>query len=309
MKTFRALIRPQSALRSPWQADMLFGQLCWALRYTRGTDALEAFLAPYRAGTPPLLFSDGVPEGWMPRPLLPGRARTHRHAGWVRGAAFEALRAGAAADDGEVPPFRSGRAESKNRVSRASGQAQADEHGVTGFYPGALAFAEPQIDGSAPLDVCVFVRAADDAWAERARDLLAELARGGYGGSKSAGYGQFSLHGWQPWPEFDAALPGADGFVSLSNWVPARADPTDGCYSTLVKRGKLGEEFASGANPFKHPLVMLAAGACFRTGGTPRPWYGRLVERIAEQHAEVVHYGYAFAVPARLSSTRPAAGD
>lgn len=300
MKTFRAVIRPQSAARSPWQADMLFGQICWALRYTQGADALAEFLAPFRAGTPSLLFSDGFPAGWMPRPLLPCRPPTHQLDAWVRSPVFEALRAGDDADDYDMPPFTQGRAEPKNRVSRTSGQAQPDEQGATGYYADALLFAEPQIDGSTPLDVCVFVRAADDAWAERARDLIAELARGGYGGSKSAGYGQFSLHAWQPWPEFDAPLPNANGFISLSNWVPARTDPTDGCYTTLVKRGKLGEEWASSGNPFKYPLVMLAAGACFRTAGPPQPWYGRLVEQIAEQHPEVVHYGYALAVPARL---------
>lgn len=303
MKTFRALIRPRSAALSPWQADMVFGQLCWVVRYERGAAALEALLAHYRAGEPPLLFSNGYPGDWLPRPLLPHQPPEARRSEWVRTTTFEALRCGLPATNDEVPNFIPGRAEPKNRVSRTTGRALPNERGTTGYQADALMHAAPQIDGSTVLDMSVFVRAADDTWAAQARDWIELLARGGYGARKSAGYGQFSLEAWEPWSQFDAPVPAANGFISLSHWVPAQPDPTQGQYTTLVKRGKLGEELAGSANPFKYPLLMLAAGSCFYTNGPPRPWYGRLVEHIAElPTTSVVHYGYAFAVPARLES-------
>lgn len=302
MNTFRARIHPRSAARSPWQADTLFGQLCWLVRHEQGADALAGLLARYRAGDPPLLFSDGCPEGWLPRPLgLPAGSAAPGE--WVTEAAFEALRCGDTPATFGEPNFRAGRLLPKLRVNRLSDD-QPDDDGR--YLVEELVFAERQIDHWRAINLCVYVRAADDAWAAQARAWLERLALDGYGAGKSAGYGQFALAGWEPWPAFDRAPPQANGFISLANWVPARDDPTDGSYATLVKYGKLGEELAASANPFKYPLLMLAAGSCFRATRPARPWYGRLVEQIAAlPDIPIVQYGYAFAVPARL----PAPGE
>jgi CRISPR-associated protein Csm4 len=92
---------------------------------------------------------------------------------------------------------------------------------------------------------------------------------------------------------------GANGFVSLSNFIPAPTDPTDGRWGLLTKRPKLGDEWAAGGNPFKRRLLFLEAGSCFRAA-PPRPWYGRMVEGVALDRPEVVQYGLAYTVPMRL---------
>ncbi len=294
MNTFRARIRPRSAARTPWLADTLFGQLCWQVRYDQGEAGLAELLAHYRAGAPPLLFSDGFPVGWLPGPIGFGAPSL------VREAAFEALRRGERVAAFEKPAFAQGRVVLKGSASRLNGAWPGDAPASQGYRVEELALAEPQLDGRQGLDICVYVRAADSAWATRARGWLEQLALGGYGAGKSAGYGQFELIDWEAWPGFNEAPPRANSFISLSNWVPARHDPTDGSYATLVKYGRLGEELAASSNPFKLPLLMLAAGSYFRA--TPaRPWYGRLVEQIAElRDLPIVQYGYAFAVAAAL---------
>jgi CRISPR-associated protein Csm4 len=148
--------------------------------------------------------------------------------------------------------------------------------------------------------VAFYVKARDDAWAKRARTCFRYLARSGYGAKKSAGYGHVALAGWDPFDGFDTPE-GANGFVSLSNWVPSADDPRVGFYDTLVKYGKLGEGLAAAENPFKFPLTMLRAGSCFYVEGESAPAYGRLVKGIAPGAPETVQYGFAFAVPARLS--------
>lgn len=278
MKTFRATLRLRSAAGSPWQADTLFGHMCWGLRYEQGEPALADLLARYRAGEPPLLLSDGFPAGWLPRPPGTGEA-------WVSHAEFAAICWGEPAKPAAQPTLRAGRVGQKSAVSRAG----------AGEPPGEPAYHVREL--AAPSEVDVYLRVADEAWAERAQSWLQQLTRGGYGARKSAGYGQIALDEWQPWPAFDQAPPGANGFVSLSNWAPARHDPTDGEYATLVKYGKLGEALASAGNPHKHPLLLLAAGSRFRDP-QPRPWYGRLVEQVAvSADAPVAQYAYALAVP------------
>ncbi len=295
MMTFRATLRLRSATSSPWQADMLFGHLCWQLRYERGEPALADLLARYRAGDPPLLLSDGFPSGWLPRPLGPG-PRVRAGEAWVSHADFAAICCGGPADPAAQPAFGAGRLAPKQGVSRASASEPAGE---PAYHVPELAPLAPR-DQPAPSDIDVYARVADEAWAERAQSWLAQLARGGYGARKSAGYGQVALAGWEPWPAFDQAPPGANGFVSLANWVPARHDPTDGDYATLVKYGKLGEALAGAGNPHKFPLLLLAAGSRFRDA-QPRPWYGRLVEQIAvSADAPVVQYAYALAVPCKI---------
>lgn len=289
MRTYRALLRQQAATRTPWRADTLFGHLCWQLRYTQGAAALADLLARYRAGAPPLLFSDGFPAGWLPHPLLPA---VPSPAPWLSEGEFAALRQGdlPAARPAEL---RSGRVVLRQPVGRLS-DAEAP---AGGYYVAELAYTQAHGGGQAGLDVAVFVRAADAAWAAQAEAWLAQLAHGGYGAGKSAGFGQVALAEFAPWPAFDTAPPGANGFVSLASWVPARADPTEGFYATQVKYGKLGEALAHAANPYKYPLVQLVAGSCFYAPAPIRPWYGRLVEPIAElAEPPVVQYGFAFPV-------------
>lgn len=91
----------------------------------------------------------------------------------------------------------------------------------------------------------------------------------------------------------------ADGFVSLSVFVPAPSDPVEGCWNAEVKRGKLGEERAAGANPFKRPYLRLMAGASFRTPATPRLWYGRMLPNLSRTYPDAMDYALAFAVGLR----------
>jgi CRISPR-associated protein Csm4 len=327
MLTYRATLQPRSATRSPWLADMLFGHLCWLIRYQAGEAGLRDLLDQYRAGPPPLLFSDGFPAGWLPRPLAPRpyvvagdkaarvaamqAGRREKSARWVSLAAFEALRRGDAAPLDAGPGLAGSRAVLKSQIDRlVGGTTPAEDMAGAGdklYEAEELAFVRRAGTARAGLDVTFYVRAADEAWAALAQQWLMQLARGGYGAKKSAGYGHFAFgpEDWRPFAELDTVPPRANGFISLSNWVPARADPTDGFYTTLVKYGKLGEELANAENPFKFPLIMLAAGSCCYADTPIGAWYGRLVDRIAPADDRVVQYGYAFAVPAYLPPAMP----
>ncbi|MGD9099611.1 MAG: hypothetical protein PVF45_03960 [Anaerolineae bacterium] len=320
MLTFRARLRPRSATLSPWQADILFGHLCWLIRYAEGRAAVDDFLADYHRGRPPLLFSNGFPGDCLPRPLGPAppgergptkaaqvramqAAKADKDIRWLSLDEFNACRRGERVALGQRPQVLSRRTVLKNQINRLTGgttPVEGQDEGGHLYAADELVFVDASGVSPVGLDVSIYVKARDEALAARAEKLLKCLSRSGYGAKKSAGYGHFALASWERFTDFDEAPPDADGFISLSNWTPARGDPTQGFYATMVKYGKLGESLAVSENPFKFPLLMFKAGSSFYAGAPIRDWYGRLVADIAPAAPHVVQYGYAFAVPARL---------
>jgi CRISPR-associated protein Csm4 len=309
MNEYRARIELASPLLAPsveaaWQADTVFGHVCWASVRRLGEQRLARFLAACRAGEPALIVSNGYPSGLLPRPLwtLPERRDTRKEAalaamarakragqhGLVPLADFERLRAGQRADGGSKRgAIWNGLPRQHSTVSRAGGVA--DEGGL---------YALPE---SWTPEVTVYARA--DAVGYEALVAFAEhLETEGYGKRRSAGYGAVRRAVIEPFAGF-LPLDGTNGFVSLSNFIPAQADPTEGRWRVLTKRGKLGDEWAVGRNPFKRPLLFLEAGSCFLTS-TPRPWYGRMIDGVAPGRPEVVQYALAYAVPMRLPEER-----
>jgi CRISPR-associated protein Csm4 len=97
--------------------------------------------------------------------------------------------------------------------------------------------------------------------------------------------------------QFCYIIANPNGFVSLSPFVPAQNDPVDGVYKTIVKYGKLGENYALCGNPFKKPLLLLKADSVFKTPDTPKEYYGGIINGTASAKPEVVQFAYAFAVP------------
>lgn len=299
METYRLRITLAAPTATPWQADTLWGHLCWALLRRRGEAALAAFLESYAHGEPALVLSDGYPADRLPRPLLPPPAprgdkraailaarRAKAAAGsLVTLATFDRLRRDewSAIEDGADPPVVQRRVlVQRNQIDRRTNTA--------GGESGALFTVEEH--HAAVVDI--YVRLADGAL-PLLHDLLADLRDEGYGKRRVVGYGAIATMDLTPFAGF-APFPDADAFLSLSRFVPAADDPADGMWRTAVKVGTVGGETAT---PFKRPLVTLTAGSWFRAPGGGREWYGRLVDGVSAAHPAVVQYGLAFAVPMR----------
>ena len=314
MKTYRVTFRLNAPSLTLWQADTLFGHLCWALLRQSGETALhELLLTPCRIGNPPLLLSDGFPPDAFPHPLLsPPRPVTEgekplaaqiaqaragksaRDRKWLTGAEFQQVLQGQpleiAADEHDPDAAKEHAFTTlHNQINRMTGTTAGTEEDAGNLYA---------VSGDWPEERVFYLRVADDIafdW----RELLNEVALSGYGKRKSVGYGAMQPPDIKPFTDFDG-LEDANGFVSLSAFVPAANDPTDGYWRTEVKYGKLGEEYANVGNPFKRPLLRLLAGAVFRETESVRPFYGRLVDGVAPGMPQAAQYAFAFAVPMRL---------
>ena len=307
MKTYCLKLRPRNSFLTPWQADTIFGSLCWIMTWREGTDALSQFLQHYKNGNPPFILSDGFPGDFLPAPVhlslmtprdegLEGYqyAKKLKKVSWLTREEFKSVCSGKlniqpAAGRDPIKTFTTLHS-SINRISGTTG----DEGSLFELKEQAV-YESETLDGT----ISIYIR-IQNGWEEKLLDLFKNLSLTGYGKKRSVGKGSFELLGGpESFDGFDL-IQGANGFVSLSSFVPAKDDPTGGFYKTLVKYGKLGGEYAFSGNPFKKPLMMMTAGSSFYVTGDVKPFYGRLIEGTAPAKPEVVQYGFAFAVPIRL---------
>jgi len=297
MNWFKVTIHLRFPTATPWQADTIFGHLCWIVRYQDGEDALRRFLKPFLNGEPSFLLSDGFPAGQLPRPLtftipdddsLEGFRRNRQlrrmhffmEEDFLRAITGEVFEPRAPRKDEERATTR---AVLKNQINRLTGTT-----GAEGRLFGLIEYWTPQVT------IYLKVHPSEEVQVER---LFRALQVSGYGKRRSVGYGaierlEFNHFGGFPTPQK------VSGFVSLSGFVPAENDPTEGHWRLVVKYGKLGEHLASSENPFKRPLVMLAPGSVFRDSPV-REFYGRMVPDVSALPG-VIHYGYALPVPLNI---------
>lgn len=308
MKTYRLKLRPVGRFITPLKADTLFGGLCWSLRYSLGERALNSFLDAYRSGEPPLVLSNAMPGDLFPKPFV-------RLTGPVSGSGSEMLdnlREAKRLKDihyldatefrgvcrGERPfvkkkdpPFIS-ISQVHNQIDRLEGRACTEG--------GLYAQEEWYLNTNVAEYLTVYIR-VNSEYLGPVFDAFKALGRIGVGKRKSTGKGAFELLASE---EFSFGTPnGVNAFISLSDFVPAKDDPTEGYYSLQFKYGKLGEEYASRYSPFKRPFAMLSAGSCFLTDECDRPYFGRMVEGVSPVAPQVLHYGLAFSVPALIRQT------
>lgn len=309
MKTYRLTFRLSAPSLTPWQADTLFGHVCWAIAGLHGDARLADVLERCRGGDPPLILSDGFPPDALPRPLISLPAVTTGDVGAQVAAARRSkdfsARKWQSADEfrltlnGDAPIYGSdagpGDGETfvirtHNQINRETGTA-GDAADSGGLYSFLADWAAERV---------VFLRVADDLGFDW-REALDYVASEGFGKRKAVGYGAISA--WSALEHDGFGEPdNPNGFVSLSCFVPASGDPTDGYWRTFVKFGKAGNVRGASAHPFKRPSLMLSAGSTFYTNRAPRSAYGRMVDHVAPGWPDISQYAFAFAVPILLRS-------
>lgn len=301
MKLFKITLKLTSPYATEWQADTIWGHLCWMLRFTYGEEALTNFIGRYEKGEPPLLVSNGFTRDLLPRPILPEKqvsdrdefrkAKEQKKIRWLTQEEFMRIL------NGEEPTLSQNNSKDlgttnvtlKNQINRLTGTTGGNEGETTGHL-----FDFKQYCGDT---VSIYLKIAGD-FIKTTEELFQILSQSGYGKRKTVGYGHFSIASFEPVGDFPVPE-GANGFVTLSNFVPAANDPTSGYWEIMVKYGKLGEAYAISGNPFKKPLVMFKAGSCFYDSPC-REFYGRLVSGLSDAYPGIRQYAYALPVPMKF---------
>lgn len=304
MKWYRIRLQLRSWFATPWLADTVFGHLCWGMVYLLGEQALAAFLQRYSDGEPPLLLSNGFPGDYLPCPIISLPIVEPTAPREVQEEQFDLQRALREKELVTLQEFNqvirsgdlksvSGHTEPVLPLSRVALKNQLNRVTCTTGAEGTLYSFEEYFHP----EVVIFAKIADD-FVEISKQLFEHLAQTGFGKRKSVGYGQVAKLVFEQFSGFAQPVD-ANGFVTLSNFVPAANDPIAGNWRIIVKYGKMGEERATGGRVFKKPLVMLTAGSTFYDAPC-REYYGRLVFGLNPAYPDAIHYGLALPVPMRL---------
>ncbi len=302
MKTYQIRLRPLGTWCTPWHADSLFGALAWQIRDLAGEDNFRQFLDRFTGGAPPFVLSDAFPEGWLPCPLSGELKRLPEFKSklpeWVCEEQFKGIVKTSAQmmprDEWPSPlaPVRSLHAS----IHRLSGTTTGEGSSSLFEIP---EWCFKEADGKRPEMLVVYIKTDD--WLDKLASLFESLGHVGFGKKRSSGRGAFTVGGkpeaceWidQMYEDADA-----DGFVSLSHFVPAPGDPTEGRWSVVTKYPKFSPEAPSGT-PFKGRLAMLRPGSAFHLQGKVSPFYGRMLKGLSDRFPSSVQYGLSFAVPIR----------
>lgn len=295
--TYRITIRPLTAFGTPLVGDTLFGQLCWALRYRLGNDALESLLDGYTDGRPFAVLSDAFPAGYLPLPIVPSAVwqndgttdiKILKKRRWIPVSALQSPISSwqsQAVNDADAKLANTQTMQPHNTINRETGTT-----GTGMFAP----YTMPQTwyaEGTA-FD-CYAVVDESRLSAEDLKAALVAIGATGYGRDATVGLGKFELADmvacqWQASSGITC--------MALASCAPQGMDwnPAKSWYQLTTRFGRHGDVAATGKNPFKRPVILAKAGAVFTLGkAQDTPFIGQGIGGVSFADAKTVHQGYA----------------
>lgn len=323
-REYTIVITFSSSLGSSLQSDTIFGHLCWATRYLKGKDVLEKFLKLYEETTdPPLLVSNGFPQGYLPKPIIQPATQEEIQAA-INGGKDDRISASykiASIKKLDVVPrkileeFQNIRLTPSRLFSvmyqnySSIMRTEKEEMTVTvqhntidrekgSVRQGGLYAQEEIFFGPSSATFELYLK-TNYFSKEDLEKLFRYVSSEGFGRDSSTGKGHFEFQIVEGINIPEAETPNA--FMTLSSFIPTANDPVKGYYNIVHKYGKLGGLYSKGVsevygNPFKVPLIMFSAGSTFHDPEYRRgKVYGGMVHDVHQKPA-IRHYAYAFPI-------------
>jgi CRISPR-associated protein Csm4 len=323
-REYTIIITFSSSVGSKLQSDTIFGHICWALRYLKTEDALKAFLQFYdKATDPPLLVSNGFPQGYLPKPIIPPakqaeiqtaiseskdeRVSASHKVTLIKKMVIIPKRILLQFQRTPITPSRlfSAMYQSYDSIMRT----EKEEMTVTvqhntidrekgSVRQGGLYAQEETFFGSSSATFELYLK-TNYFSKEELMKIFRYISTEGFGRDSSTGKGHFKFDIAEgiDFPEVEKP----NAFMTLSSYMPTANDPVKGYYGIVHKYGKLGGLYSKGVsevngNPFKVPLIMFSAGSTFHdTEYRKGKVYGGMVDDV-HQKTEIRHYAYAFPI-------------
>ncbi|HPY53266.1 MAG TPA: hypothetical protein PK505_04655 [Treponemataceae bacterium] len=280
---YKMTIAPQSSIGTPFRSDTLFGHACWAIRFNEGDERLEEFLKNAREQKPELIFSDGFPSGFLPKPQVPvhfkqlkspeevRRFKNFNKLKWIKKQTaveknwnFEKI---FASDFESISNDALTQAQYHNVIDRMSGTTSEDALFTTN--------AQWFFDEWEEVDIYIYTD-----WEKKRLGLFVEnLFSIGYGKDQTTGSGKIKIVNK---PELIEVPKGETGFyLVLSRLVPdSSVDLEASFYDIEAKHGKVWNALET-MNPFKKPIMQIIPGSVIKTDSL-KLITGRVLEEIAD---------------------------
>lgn len=316
MKTYKILFKINSSIITPLQADTFFGCICWAIRYLYGESSLVKFLDAYKQ-EPLIILSDGYPEDFISKPILKpitydevvnlakdlfGESRKSlidcilkikrlRKIKYLHISDFESLKENLSEFNLLKLLLKQEQTQPKifstlvfhNTINRKTNTVLSEG----GLHPVEETFYTTNLN--------IFLKTKEFG-PENLKSIFEYICLSGLGRSASTGKGAMKFISIE-----ETKLPvsqNPNAFMTLSCFIPKKADPQKGYYQVFTKYGKLGGDYARSKNPFKKPLLMFTSGSVF-IDNPIKEYYGGLVEKVCH-NSNIKHYAYAFPIGVKV---------
>lgn len=301
---YKLTISPYSSFSYPIQSDTLFGAFCWSYKYLYGTEKLEKFLEICITQKPPIIFSNMFFQNMLPIPLYAlNKIKNNDY-----GKDLEKYKKIKKINKNSVLPkqiflqvLENNYENIVDNIKLPKLYTQTETHNMVSRDTNIV----DNIDGSGSLysidtyyskvNFDIYILCEDEI--TKYMPVLEIMFELGIGGKKSTGKGGFKIIK-EPTIEQELIknFENANGFVSISNFIPDKIDPTNGYYSIISKFPKLDREFANSETPFKKPLAMIEAGSCFYYS-LKRDYCGVCLDNISSLYKKIMINGCGIAIP------------
>lgn len=288
MKLYKTTLTPISNFATLLKGDTLFGQICWAIRYTFGEARLNELLSTYE-NSPFLVVSDGFAKGYLPKPSLPSALlgennddkKANRKKIWLT---LEQLQNGKftqALDDERVNHFTKTVATVKNSLNYKT--FATDDKGIFAPY----SESESKISSK---DIYFLI--ADSFSLDELQKSLVTVSQMGFGKNSSIGKGFFEFSHFE---EVQCSK-NSNTVMTLNPSVLYGLKIKNSYYEPFTRFGKHGAELAN-KNPFKKPLLLANTGAILVFEDVFIKGYVGNTIQGHSAHQNTVHQGYAIVIP------------
>lgn len=288
MRLYKTTITPVSNFATSLKGDTLFGQICWAIRFTFGEERLKELLGDYDTN-PFLIVSDAFAVNHLPKPMVPsiylnedaGDKKINRKKVWLT---LEDLQAGnfhQAKTDKEIQNIDT----SMTIMHNAINYKTSTTGGGKGFDP----YGENEKSLSQK-DIYFLLRS--DFLLEELKKTFELVSQMGYGKDSTIGKGRFRISTYEPINiDLDSST-----YLALSPFVPYGLECQRIFYEPFTRFGKSGASRAN-TNPFKKPILLADSAAVIHFEERVKKQYlGKAISDISS-YADTVHQGYSIIVP------------
>ncbi|MEJ5362115.1 MAG: hypothetical protein WHV26_08630 [Spirochaetota bacterium] len=298
-RQYKFVLKPLSFYSDVYSADTIFGTVCWYIRYLYGEDTLISLLNEFNDDVP-FIISSFIPEGYIPKPLLPFQLKDSvkeieidkqfKSVKWIPIELFKKYQANYNQDAiskelnvGMSKTFNPDRIDiTRNSINRMTGMVREGMLFTESYYYEDISYN-------------VYVTEFNSKYSDIFKKSFSVACSVGFGGDPSTGKGLFDVK-LQELNEVEKNIFDyqSNYFVTLSECAGSNLDPL--CYTTMTKYGKLGGEFSqkgiNGRLLFnKKPIVLYEIGSSFKKSDNG---FGVMLKNI---HTDTRIVQYAFAYP------------
>jgi CRISPR-associated protein Csm4 len=271
----KIVLKFESSFVTPLQSDTLFGEFCWTVLHRFGEDKLKSILRE----KPGVVFSDGIPDGYLPIPLFPIESfsilsekndeeaqklyedlKKFKKQRFVSKELFEKF-----ANKGEkiteelFKEFRK-RKNTKNFLSSYAKKEEMPHVSIdrlTGTVRKGVLFQTEEYFPETEIAVYTLYN-PEVISREELEETFRILGVSGFGAKKSWGKGKFSFR----IESFDLKEGNSEFFISLSTGLPKPEEIKDFYAEFFTKFPKHGREFGR-KEIFKNPIILSRPGAVY----------------------------------------------